>query len=318
MNYFLALAFSFLITHQLFSQEKSDLQLIQTDTAFAIHFHGKNLLSYRTAVKLPPAGIDPVYGRAGFVHPLSTLNGHVLTRIQPADHYHHYGLWNPWTRMEYNGKVYDLWNLGDKQGTVRHTQIDNQFSNKNKAGFSAQLEHVAFTPDEGEVVLLKENWKLGVEILDDKHYQLDLISILKDPNQESVTLKAYRYAGLGLRATEQWNNENSRVLTSSGKSRKDADGSLERWFLVEGTVDGEQAGILFLSSPKNFNHPEPVRVWPEADKNVFVNYSPTKTKDWVLKPNQENTLKYRLIVYDGTMDKEQAESYWARFADQNK
>ena len=56
---------------------------------------GKPLLTYRYTVKAPPEGVDEAYGRAGYIQPLQTLSGKIITHIQPADHYHHYGLWNP-------------------------------------------------------------------------------------------------------------------------------------------------------------------------------------------------------------------------------
>src|SRR5690606_41827022 len=56
--------------------------------------------------------------------------------------------------------------------------------------------------------------------------------------QDTVVLKAYRYAGLGFRASEQWTNKNSKIITSEGNDRKTADGSLARWVIAEGDLDG--------------------------------------------------------------------------------
>ncbi|MGO1520904.1 MAG: DUF6807 family protein, partial [Sphingobacterium sp.] len=92
-------------------------------------------------------GVSARYSRAGFVHPLNTPAGETLTRIQPSDHYHHYGLWNPWTRIEYQGKTYDLWNLNDNLGTVRFGGFDATYEGKVLAGFDAVHHHVIF--DEG-------------------------------------------------------------------------------------------------------------------------------------------------------------------------
>jgi len=279
---------------------------------------GHYLLGYQYTIKYPPPGIDSAFGRAGFIHPLKTLSGKVLTRIQPPDHRHHYGLWNPWTHMQYKGKIYDLWNLGEHQGTVKHVQFNRIVDDSSAVGFSAKHAHVAFTGPGQETELLDEDWEIMVTPIDDKRYRCDLRSVYQVPIDDTVTLVQYRYAGLGLRATEQWTNQNSKVLTSSGKTRKDADGSLERWILVYGKVDGADAGVLFLSYPDNFNHPEPVRVWPEQENkgrgDVFVNFSPTKNKDWPLAPHQTYQLRYRLIVFDGTLSAAEAEAFWKDFA----
>lgn len=277
---------------------------------------GRALLTYRYTVKAPPQGVDPAYGRAGYIHPLQTPSGKVLTTIQPADHYHHYGLWNPWTRVEYRGKLYDLWNIGDKKGTVRFVKFEDIFHDKGKAGFEAVHDHVIFDGSE-ETVIMKENWRITVSQLDSGRYQCDIRSVLRPATTADVVLKEYRYAGLGFRATPEWTNTNSEVLTSSGKSRKDADGSLERWAMVSGKLGDGRAGILFLSHPDNYNAPEPIRVWPE-DANggrgdQFFNFSPTKNKDWTLEAGRSYTLHYRLIIFDGSLSAEEAEQLWQTF-----
>ena len=88
-----------------------------------------------------------------------------------------------------------------------------------------------------------------------------------------VTLEAYRYGGgLGFRATEKWNTDNSTVLTSEGKTRADADATDARWVIIEGesSVPQGRSGILFLSHPENRSHPEPMRMWPPG----------TERRDW--------------------------------------
>jgi hypothetical protein len=123
---------------------------------------------------------------------------------------------------------------------------------------------------------------------------------------------------MGWRAAETWTKENSAVVTSEGKSRRDADGSKARWCIVQGTVGGHTAGAVMMSYPANFNHPEPLRIWPEnANGNrgdLFANFSPTKDMDWPLEPETTYVLKYRFIVFDGTFTKEKAEAGWHYFA----
>jgi hypothetical protein len=127
----------------------------------------------------------------------------------------------------------------------------------------------------------------------------------------------YRYAGLGWRTTEKWDNKNSMVLTSEGKTRKDADGSKARWCIVQGEIDDGYAGVVMMSFPTNYNFPEPLRIWPENQYNrgdMFANFCPTKDMDWLLNPGRNYVLKYRLLVYNGKIEKEKAESAWYYFA----
>ncbi|MGV3761152.1 DUF6807 domain-containing protein [Parapedobacter sp.] len=278
---------------------------------------GNPLVTYRYTVKPPPPGVDAAYGRAGYIHPLQTISGKVLTHIQPADHYHHYGLWNPWTHVEYKGKMYDLWNIGDKKGTVRFVEFAEIFQDTKHAGFEAVHDHVVF--DDGrETVIMRENWRIAISQLDANRYAMDIRSTLVPVTDADVVLKEYRYAGLGFRATPEWTNKNSGVLTSTGKTRKDADGSLERWTIMSGQLGDSRGGVLFLSHPDNYNFPEPVRIWP-VDANggrgdQFFNFSPTKNMDWVLEAGKAYTLQYRLVVFDGSLSADEAEQLWQSFA----
>ena len=129
-------------------------------------------------------------------------------------------------------------------------------------------------------------------------------------------LLKYRYGGLGWRTTEQWNKDNSEVLTSEGKTRKDADGTKARWCIVQGKIDDDYAGVVMMSYPTNYNYPEPLRIWPE-DQNgrgdMFANFSPTKDKNWLLRPGKKYNLKYRFLVFNGHVSQEQGENSWQYF-----
>lgn len=280
---------------------------------------GTPLLAYRYTVKPPPQGVDAAYGRAGYIHPLFTPSGQVLTHIQPKDHYHHYGLWNPWTKVEYDGKLYDLWNIGDKKGTVRFVEFADTFQDAAHAGFEAVHDHVIFDGNT-ETIIMRENWRIEGTQLSASCFQVDIHSSLSPATNVDVILKEYRYGGLGFRATAEWTNQNSKVLTSDGKTRTDADGSLARWAIISGQLGSGEGGVLFLSHPANHNSPEPVRVWPEDGNggrgDLFFNFSPTKNSDWVLEAGNSYTLRYRLIVFDGTLSAAEADRLWASYANQ--
>ncbi|MGO1597420.1 MAG: PmoA family protein [Sphingobacterium sp.] len=304
--------------HEAGAHDRQSIDMSEVDIQLK-GYRGNVLLGYRHAIQPVPEGVSARYSRAGFVHPLNTPAGETLTRIQPSDHYHHYGLWNPWTRIEYQGKTYDLWNLNDNLGTVRFGGFDATYEGKVLAGFDAVHHHVIF--DEGrEDTVIHENWKISIFPEHGERYLVDIESILKPQDDEGhdVILKEYRYGGLGMRAREEWTNQNSDILTASGKTWDEADGSLERWTIVSGELGERTGGILFMSYPENYNFPEPIRVWPRDGNggrgDQFFNFSPTKDKDWVLTSGQEYTLKYRLLVFDGQISPEEAEQYWQSFA----
>ncbi|OFY65162.1 MAG: hypothetical protein A2V64_11060 [Bacteroidetes bacterium RBG_13_43_22] len=299
--------------------KKPVITATSTDGTLLIHKGDQNLLQYYFKTVYPPAGVDTAYKRSGFIHPLWTPKGQVLTRIQPPDHFHHYGIWNPWTAVQYEGDKIDFWNINSKQGTVRFANFASVQGGSLFAEFSALHEHVVFIKTGGEKVALNEIQSVRVYRPQENQdfYIVDFNIALNTATDSPFKILEYRYAGLGWRTTEKWDNKNSMVLTSEGMTRKDADGSKAKWCIVQGEIDDNYAGVVMMSYPTNYNFPEPLRIWPENQYNrgdMFANFCPTKDMDWLLMPRQKYVLKYRFLVYNGKVEKEKAESAWFYFA----
>jgi hypothetical protein len=282
------------------------------------------ILHYQTTILYPPSGVDTIYKRNGFIHPLFSPSGNVLTRVNPPDHYHHVGIWNPWTRVKIGDHVTDFWNLYEKQGTVKFTGINSIVDGPVYGGFQVKQEHIDFqgkTPDE---LAINEVWDVrawNVEpLIGLKAYLVDLTTFLSVAGNSPIIFEAYRYGGgIGIRANEEWTKDNSTALTSEGKTRLDADGSRARWTDLNGAFKNNgNSGIVFFSHPANREHPEPMRVWP-IDANsgrgdVYFEFCPIRLKEWVLNPGNVYRLKYRMLVYDGKIDKSIADRIWNDFA----
>lgn len=294
----------------------AEMSLTKNDGALVIKSADRNLLQYNFKTVYPPRGIDTVFKRSGFIHPLWSPKGQSLTRIQPPDHYHHYGIWNPWTHLLYKGDTLDLWNLNAKKGTVRFAHFTEAQAGRVFAEYGVMHEHVAFR-SAGNEVIINEVQTVRVYRPADQRYYIADITINMTCAAAPVLLLQYRYGGLGWRTTEQWNKDNSEVLTSDGKTRRNADGSKARWCLVQGAIDHDHAGVLMMSSPTNYNHPEPLRIWPEDQYkrgDMFANFSPTKDKDWLLEPGKNYVLRYRFIVFNGPFTEAQSEAAWQNFS----
>jgi hypothetical protein len=264
-----------------------------------------------------------VFSLSGYIHPLWSPQGEVLTRIQPPDHYHHYGIWNPWTSTRFQGRSVDFWNLGSRQGRVRSRGVVERTSGEVFGGFRALHEHVATGGSAGETIAMREQWDVRVWNLGSQEgpWLVDFGSTLNLATDEPLTIEAYRYQGFSLRATERWNDDNSRLLTSEGLDKSNANSTRARWIDVNGVSDAVQgsSGILFLTNPSNYNYPEHLRIWPVGQnrgvENVFINFNPAHDRDWELQPGSTYALRYRMLVYDGTITPQQAEQVWIDYTD---
>ncbi len=302
------------------SKETSPLMTTVDMGGSLVFFKGdRHVLQYNHATSYPPPGVDTVFRRSGYIHPVWSPAGMVLTNTQPKDHYHHYGIWNPWTKVRFEGEEIDFWNLNRKLGTVRFENFSSVVNGDVFAEAKIIQHHIVFPDTEKEKNAMREEcdirvWNTG----HDGAFVWDFTSVLNCAASSPITLQEYRYAGFGFRATEQWVRDNCTMLTSEGKTRRDADGSLARWAFVTGKTKEDHCGLLFLGYPTNYNFPEPIRIWDENANggrgDYFFNFAPTKNKDWNLLPGNNYRLKYRVVIYQGDMTSEKAEQYWQDFA----
>ncbi len=303
---------------------KNEITTELTAKALIVRHNQQNILQYNLAEVFPPDTVNPIYRRSAFIHPLWSPSGNILTRINPPDHRHHMGIWNPWTKTAFEGHNTDFWNLNEGEGTVKFGGINSLVSGSVFGGFKVRHEHVDFQCKGGDKVVMDEVWDVRIWNIGTyngiKAWLWDLTTTLNCATSSPILLEAYRYGGgIGFRANEEWTNKNSWVVTSEGKTRKDADGSRARWCDVGGDFSGNgTSGILFLSDRSNREHPEPMRVWPENANggrgDLFFEFCPIRYKSWELKPGNEYVLRYRMLVYDGKIDAQTAEQLWNDFA----
>jgi hypothetical protein len=292
---------------------------IDSSGSLILRDHNHHLLQYNYATVYPPAGIDTLYKRSGFIHPLWSPNGQILTNIHPKDHWHHVGIWNPWTHTEFEGKETDFWNLQKKEGTVRFTSFLSQTQGDIWCGFKALQDHIATNQNassaSADKIALHEIWDIRAYNpgSDTTRRIWDFTSTLSCVNA-GIQLLQYRYGGgFGFRATAEWDATNSKVLTSEGKTRINADSTRARWIKITGNT---KAGILVLCAPDNYDFPQPLRVWPENTERgeIMLNYSPTKMMPWNLEYGKEYMQRYRIMVYENDLTAAEAENAWQAFA----
>jgi hypothetical protein len=311
----------FLLSYGTAAENEPGIRLRKRHGQLRLESNGQPVLDYQFRTLYPPERINPLFKRSGFIHPLWSPGGQELSRIQPPDHYHHYGIWGPWTKTHIDGREVDFWNLMKGEGTVRFSGFISRVEGPVFSGFKAFQEHVDFGARGADQVAMNEILDIRVWNIDNGGtWLIDYTSSLNTPLDSGIMLDAYRYGGgIGFRATEVWHKDNSTVLTSENKDRLTADGSKAKWCLVEGESSSPEgrSGILFMGHPSNREFPEPMRVWP-VDANggrgdVYFEFCPIRHNDWILEKGKDYALKYRLMVFDGAMNAEESETAWQGF-----
>ena len=294
------------------------------DKTLTIQENGDKILSYYYAIMpLPedagriPADKRHLYERSGFIYPLWSAKGNIVTEIHPADHIHHFGIWMPWTHTRYEGNLVDFWNIQDGTGTVRFSKFISTTEGPVYGGFKVEQDHVALKTSTGEKVILKEVWDVRAYNIGgpEKGYRLwDFKSTQRNITELPLIQEQYRYGGFAYRGAKQWSGPNSGYLTSEGKTRSDGNGTPARWCDMYGSIDDVWEGVTILSNPDNFRHPEPIRIIPDADYVYFV-YCPSVTGEWEMEPGRDHVFQYRIYVHEGKADAGDDERVWKDYAE---
>lgn len=279
---------------------------------------GQPVLTYRldrTAV--PREGIKPELLRAGYIHPVFSPAGHLVTDDYPSNHAHHHGIWTPWTKTRFQGRSPDFWNMAGKTGAEDFVALDRTWHGPVHGGFAARLKMVdlsAPTP----VTALDETWLVTVYDVGGASRPVrmfDLVTTQTCATADPLILPEYHYGGFGFRAAGVWNGPGAaaRFLTSEGLTdRIKGNNSRARWCYLGGPLkDGAFAGTATLGHPSNFRAPQPVRLHPNMPYFSFV---PQLLGEFKIEPGTPYVARFRFIVADGEPDRAHLEAYWHGYA----
>ncbi len=279
---------------------------------------GKTILEYQMEPgDLPRAGIAPEYRRGGYLHPVFTPSGRVVTDDFPAKHTHHHGIWFPWTKTEFEGHHPDFWNMGAGTGRVEFVALQDTWSGPVHAGFRATHRFVDLSIKPPKPVL-EETWSLTVYARlggAKQRWVFDLVSTQRCAGSKPLRLPQYHYGGLGFRGHASWDtdtNNPTRFLTSAGETnRVVGHATRARWCHIGGAVEGTLAGVAVLCHPTNFRAPQPMRLHPSEP---FFNFAPQQFADMEIAPGSVYVSRYRFVIADGAPDAAELERMWDAYS----
>jgi len=277
--------------------------------------YARKVFTYQGAeAPLPREDIKPIFKRGGYIHPLFSPSGRMVTDDYPPNHVHHHGIWFPWTKTEFEGRAVDFWNMGEGKGKVEFVKFGKRWSGGPvRAGFEAEHRFVDLTTGEPKVAL-EENWTLIAYHIDGANYFLfDLISTQRCATAAPLKLPKYYYGGLGFRGNWGWNGaQKTQVLTSNGETnRVKANETQANWCHIGGEVGGQFTGVTIMGHPENFRAPQPMRVHPTEP---FFCFAPSQAGDWQIEPGKPYVSRYRFVVSDGRPEAEKIEGIWRAYA----
>jgi len=303
------------------------VQLFQDAVAFNTE-ENKPVLQYRSGVGgLDLGDIDEIHYRGGYIHPVISPDGHVITQHDNPDRPHQKGIWSGWSRTEFEGRNPGFWTAATGTGSVEVYSVDQIWSGPVHGGIRTQHHFIDKTTEENKAIL-SDNWIVqvyNVPVINGEPVHIfDLDVSQQNVSESPFTINEWVYGGIGFRGNDSWlGEENTRLLTSEGKTRVDgepvreiwadigAHQSRARWVYISGNIDGESPGIAILVHPENERFPEPIFM---NLREPFFMFSPAVMGDILIEPGEALRLRYRYVVMDGEPSPEYLESLWQDYA----
>jgi len=284
------------------------------------------------------------------LYPLRTARGTAVTRgfpLEPrpgerADHPHHVGHW--FNYGDVNG--YDFWGhssetppeLRAKAGTIVHKAITQIESGASQGTLSVDADWVV----PGGDVLVHERtrfvfagrasqrsidrtttWTAVAKRLvfgDTKEgaFGIRVARGLEHPQKEAEVFVSARGEKETVPRLDN-TGVSGRYLASDGTTGEAVWGTTGPWMALSGQVDGSPVTIAILDHPSSYNHPT---YWHARGYGLFAAnplgrhaFDPKQPpRTVVLEPGQSITFRFRILVDDGEMTRDQLQQEYDRFA----
>ena len=279
--------------------------------------HGESLVMVWQGKPLESPQGGAKFAGSAFLHELRTPSGFAWTAVQPPDHLHHFGLWWPWKFVEVDGKKYNTWEVQEGQGAHVARGVKQLPGGPGKLAWEFNNEVVVRPPGQPAQPVIRETAQVTLTTTVADSQVFDLV-ISQQPVGPPVTIVDYRYSGFSWRGPVTWNQSNSKMTTSEGLGRDEANGKPARWVMVSGPTPHGSATVLLMSAAaEGTGTPEKLRVWDSKNLNgmPFVNFNPVQDRSQPLDAAHPAVTKrkYRVVAADRLIDAAGAEAEWRRW-----
>jgi hypothetical protein len=290
---------------------------------------GEPVAGYQTQRSLSLTGADaPGLGRGGYLHPLRTPSGRIVTDDDVPAHPEQRGLWSAWGATRVDGRTPDFWHTSRGTGAVEFEGVLEAWSGPVVAGFRSRHRAVDRTV-RPPLTAETETWQVTLPALGRavpalgregpatdrggaRYRVVDLTIRHEVVIARPIVVAAAAYGGLGLRGPRAWSGGTGMaVLTSEGRTRRTASRSRARWVAMVGLVDGANAGVAIFDHPDNLRHPQPLFV---DGAQPFVSYAAPQAGPITLTMDRDLVLRYRIVTFDRFPDRAWLEGLWQAYA----
>jgi lysophospholipase L1-like esterase len=300
-----------------------NLELIESNEGISIKQGDRLVLNYNKVSPKAPSGIDRIFERSGFLHPVASPSGQVVTAAFPYDHAHQHGIFSAWVQTQWQNREIDFWNLAGKTGRVLHQRTIDTFAEHGRLGFVVDLSHRAMNPP--EIDLLRERWTVTAIPTDGKHHCFEIASLQMATTSKPLLIKKYHYGGFAVRGPVEWlslkdselkkkatvqnatEESPGNIVNEHGSDRIRGNHEPTRWVSLTGKIDGKTTTISVLGHRDNYRSPQNARLHPT--KPYFV-FSPCVEDEFTIEESKPLHSRYRYLITDAPPDNNWLKQQW--------
>jgi putative membrane-bound dehydrogenase-like protein len=236
-----------------------------------------------------------------YLHPIVAPDGKgVLTEFRPVHHPHQTGLYWGFTRLNDRDFFHNL--TGDYWRRVSATILKTDTPGDVRWETVYNLLDVSGHPMMTETA----RWTMREQ---DGRFVIDLN--WRGEAKTDVTIGKYDYGGLFVRMP--WHEGIAGEVTNAARQKNErAEGQHAMWIDVGMQVDGrgDLAHIAIFEHPNNPGYPQAWRVDPQ----LGVGSARTRADDRHIGAGQTEVIRYRLLIYTGTLSDVEMTNAWGQFS----
>ena len=280
---------------------------IKSDEGIEILENHKKVLFYQVR----PKSVDGKYERAGFIHPLYSLNEESLTEDMPKDHPYHRGIFWAWHQIIWNNKqIADGWISENISWAPLKMTVQ-----KKKKSITLQSEMLwkSLLNDSISTPIVKEHTKISVHQSTSQYRIIDFdiqLFALKDNLKIGGSDDQKGYGGFCLRL--KLPEDISFVSGDTELTPLETAVHAGPWMNFSGSFDGKDSRKIGIAVFCDNTNPGRLQEWILRKKESMQNIVYPGRIPVALSKNGLR-LRYRLVIHDSNIERSDLENLYQEY-----
>jgi hypothetical protein len=281
----------------------------KTPEGIELRENGKKVLFYQ----VQPKSVDGKFERAGYVHPLYSLNGNSITDDSPKDHPYHRGVFWAWHQIILNNKrLAEGWTSEN----ISWLPVDVKVKRKREAAtLHAKVLWKSKLENDRPIDIVKEITSIKVYTATAQYRVIDFdirLNALVDSLKIGGSEDAKGYGGFCIRLKLP---KDISFISGDTVVPQETQVTARPWIDITGSLEGQslpRSGVIIFANSVNKPQPWILRSVTSMQNVPFPGTAPIDL------PRTGVELKYRVIIHNGEMSQDEVEKLYQDYVKQNR